>query len=400
MGSEGEVIVSVRPSFRERGRCGICRRRCSGYDNGEGRRSWRALDLGSTFCLLEADAPRVNCRRHDVVVAAVPWARHDSRFTRSFEDQLAWLACRCSKTAVSELMRVAWRSVRGILERVADEARRNVDLLDGLRRIGIDEISHRKGQRYLTIVVDHHTGRLVWAGAGRDRKTVLAFFDALGEERCKQIELVSCDMASWIAGPVAERCPGAVRCVDPFHVIQLATDALDQVRREVWNEARRQGNMELARDLKGARFAVWKNPENLTERQQAKLAEIQKTNGPLYRAYLLKEQLRQIYRVSAKQAEKLLEQWLAWARRSRLPSFVKLARTITAQRDGILSAVKNGLSTGRLEALNSKVRLLSHRAYGFHSADALIAMVYLCCAGHRDRASSPMSHPQTERRAD
>jgi transposase len=130
-GSEGEVIVSVRPGFRERGRCGICRRRCPGYDNGDGRRAWRALDLGSTLCFLEADAPRVNCRRHDVVVAAVPWARHDSRFTRSFEDQLAWLACRCSKTAVSELMRVAWRSVRGILERVADEARRNVDLFDG-----------------------------------------------------------------------------------------------------------------------------------------------------------------------------------------------------------------------------------------------------------------------------
>jgi transposase len=381
MGSEGEVIVSVRPGFRERGRCGICRRRCAGYDNGDGRRSWRALDLGSTFCFLEADAPRVKCRRHDVVVAAVPWARHDSRFTRSFEDQVAWLACRCSKTAVSELMRVAWRSVRGILERVADEARQNVDLLDGLKRIGIDEISHRKGQRYLTIVVDHHTGRLVWAAAGRDRKTVLAFFDALGEERCKQIELVSCDMASWIAGPVAECCPGAVRCVDPFHVIQLATEALDAVRREIWNEARRQGNMELARDLKGARFAVWKNPENLTDRQQAKLAEIQKTNRPLYRAYLLKEQLRQIYRVSAKQAEKLLEQWLAWARRSRLPSFVKLARTITAQRDGILSAVKNGLSNARIEQMNTQIRLLARQAFGFHSPRPLIALAMLKLAG-------------------
>src|SRR5450755_1695363 len=268
-------------------------------------------------------------------------------------------------------------SVRGILERVADEARRNVDLLDGLERIGIDEISHRKGQRYLTVVVDHHSGRLVWAAAGRDRKTVLAFFDALGEERCKQIELVSCDMASWIAGPVAERCPDAVRCVDPFHVIQLATDALDQVRREVWNEARRQGNMELARDLKGARFAVWKNPENLTERQQAKLAEIQKTNGPLYRAYLLKEQLRQIYRVSAKQAEKLLEQWLAWARRSRLPSFVKLAQTITVQRDGILSAVKNGLSNARIEQMNTQIRLLARQAFGFHSPRPLIALAML-----------------------
>jgi transposase len=135
-------------------------------------------------------------------------------------------------------------------------------------------------------------------GLRPDRKTVLRFFDALGEERCKQLELVSCDMASWIAGPVAERCPDAVRCVDPFHVIALATDALDEVRREVWNEARRQGNMELALDLKGARFAVWRNPENLTDRQQAKLAEIQKTNAKLYRAYLLKEQLRQIYRTN------------------------------------------------------------------------------------------------------
>jgi len=154
-------------------------------------------------------------------------------------------------------------------------------------------------------------------------------------------------MASWIGGPVAERCPQAVRCVDPFHVVQLASDALDDVRREVWNEARRQGNMELARDLKGARFAVWKNPENLTDRQQAKLATIQKTNAKLYRAYLLKEQLRQIYRVPPALAEKLLSGWLAWARRSRLPSFVKLARTITTQRDGILAAVKHGLSGRR-----------------------------------------------------
>jgi transposase len=380
-GSEGEVIVSVRPGWRERDRCGVCRRRCGRYDSGEGRRRWRALDLGTTFCFLEADAPRVSCRRHGVVVSAVPWARHDSRFTRSFEDQVCWLACNCSKTAVSLLMRVAWRSVGSILERVCDEARRRVDLLDGLRRIGIDEISHRKGHRYLTVVVDHHTGRLVWAAAGRDRKTVLAFFDALGEERCKQVQLVSCDMASWIAGPVSERCPGAVRCIDPFHVIQLATDALDEIRREVWNEARRQGNLELARELKGARFAVWKNPENLTDRQATKLAEIQRTNARLYRAYLLKEQLRQIYQLPAAAAERLLDGWLKWARRCRLPSFVKLARTIVVQRDGILAAVKHGLSNARVEQLNTQIRLIARQAFGFHSPAPLIALAMLKLAG-------------------
>ncbi len=377
IGSEEEVVVSVRPSWRERDRCGECRRRCPGYDLGEGRRRWRSLDLGTTLAFLEADAPRVTCRRHGVVVAAVPWARHNSRFTRAFEDQVAWLAVNTSKSAVAELMRVAWRSVGRILERVAAEAGREVDLLAGLRRIGIDEISHRKGQRYLTVVVDHHTGRLVWAAPGRDRKTVLEFFDALGEERCKQLELISADMASWISGPIAERAPQAVRCVDPFHVVMLATEALDDVRREVWNEARRQGNLQLARQLKGARFAVWKNPENLTDRQAAKLSTIQQTNARLYRAYLLKEQLRQIYQLPAAAASRLLDGWLAWARRCRLPSFVKLARTITEQRDGILAAIRHGLSNARIEQINTQIRLIARRAFGFHSPEALIALAML-----------------------
>jgi transposase len=209
IGGDGEVVVAARPNWRERDRCGLCRRRSPGFDLGEGRRRWRALDLGVTFAFVEGDAPRVRCRRHGVVVCAVPWARHGSRFTRAFEDQTAWLAVNCSKTAVAALMRIAWRTVGGICERVAAEAQREVDLPAGLSRIGIDEISHRKGQRYLTVVVCHDTGRLVWAAPGRDRKTVERFLDQLGEERCDQLELVSCDMADWITRPVAERCPNA-----------------------------------------------------------------------------------------------------------------------------------------------------------------------------------------------
>jgi transposase len=381
IGSEDEIVVAVRPLWRERDRCGVCRRRCPGYDLGDGPRRWRALDLGATIAFVEAVAPRVRCRRHGVVVCAVPWARHGSRFTRAFEDQAAWLAVNTSKSAVAELMRIAWRTVGGICQRVAVEAQQDADLLDGLRRIGIDEISHRKGQRYLTVVVDHDTGRLVWAAAGRDRRTVEAFFDALGERRCKQIELVSCDMAGWIAAPVADRVPGAVRCVDPFHVVMLATDALDDVRREVWNEARKTGQITAAKDLKGARYALWKNPENLTDRQAAKLSSIQKTNARLYRAYLLKEQLRQIYRLPADSATRLLDEWIAWARRCRLASFVKLARTITAQRAGIVAAIEHGLSNARVEAINTQIRMITRRAYGFHSAGALIALAMLSLAG-------------------
>ena len=376
----GALVIALRPKARERGRCGVCRRRCPGFDPGQGRRRWRTLDVGTTMAYLEADAPRVTCRRHGVVVCAMPWARHGSRFTRSFEDQTAWLAVNCSQTAVAALMRIAWRSVGGICTRVAAEARAQRDLLAGLRRIGVDEISHRKGQRYLTVVVDHDTGRLVWAAPGQDRKTMERFLDQLGTERCAQLELISCDMASWITLPVAQRCPGAEVCLDPFHVVKLATSALDNVRREVWNDARRAGQRQLAKDLKGARFALYKNPENLTARQHAKLSDIQRTNRKLYRAYLLKEQLRQIYRLPATSATALLDAWLKWARRCRLQPFVKLANTITDHRAGILAAIHRGLTNARVEAINTQIRLITRRAFGFHSPQALIALAMLSLA--------------------
>jgi len=149
--TSGTVVVSVRPRARERDRCPHCRRRCPGYDQGEGRRRWRALDLATTLCFLEADAPRVNCRRHGVVVAAVPWARHDAGFTRSFEDQTAWLAVHTNKTAVSQLMRIAWRTVGWICERVMTEAQAQRDLFADLERLGIETVhaNYASGQRFV-----------------------------------------------------------------------------------------------------------------------------------------------------------------------------------------------------------------------------------------------------------
>ncbi|MCC6223392.1 MAG: ISL3 family transposase [Thermoleophilia bacterium] len=383
---EGEVlVVRVRPRARERSRCGLCGRRSAGYDGGEGRRRWRALDLGATRAFVEAEAPRVDCRRHGVVVVRVPWARQGSRFTREFEQQVAWLATQCSKTAVCELMRVSWYTIGRIVERVAaDEALKHGDRLDGLRRIGIDELSYRTGQRYITVVVDHDTGLLVWAAPGRDRKTVERFFAELGVERSARVELVSSDLGEWITRPVRERCPQAVLCLDPFHVVKLATDALDEVRREVWNLARRAGDKAGARWLKGARWALWKRPERLTDRQQAKLSQIAKTNERLYRAYLLKEQLRLVFHEpDTAAAVALLDGWLAWARRCRISSFVKLAKTISASRAGIIATLTYRLSNARVEAINTTLRLITRRAYGFHSAEALIALAMLTVGGLR-----------------
>lgn len=377
------VVAHVRPRRLKKRRCGRCGRRASGYDQGEGRRRWRALDLGEVRSFVEADAPRVNCPEHGPTVIQVPWARHGAGHTRAFDDTVAWLAVHTSKTAVVELLRIAWATVGAIVTRVVDEARAARDPFDGLCRIGIDEISYKRGHRYLTIVVDHDTGRLVWAAKGHDKQTLAGFFDLLGEERSARIRLVSCDAQEWISDVVRARCVNATICLDAFHLVKWVTDALDEVRRETWNDARRSGMRTHARDLKGARYALWKNPEDLTEHQQAKLAWIAKVNGRLYRAYLLKEQFRAIIAIKGDRALEMLTEWLAWAARSRIPAFVKLGQRIRKHLAGINAALLHNLSNALIESTNTKLRLLTRIAYGFKQPEHLIALALLDRGGYR-----------------
>ena len=265
--------------------------------------------------------------------------------------------------------------------RVVAEAAGKRDRLVGLRRIGIDEISYRKGQRYLLCVVDHDTGHLVWAGKNRTAATLCEFFDLLGQTRCAQLTHVSCDGAEWIHDVVAERAPQAVLCLDPFHVVAWAATALDAVRRGVWNQLRRRGDTAAASEMKNTRWALLKNPADLTSDQKTTLAVIAKINNPLYRAYLLKEQLRAAFQAKGAPGRALLAGWLAWAQRCRIPEFVKLARTIIRFLPLIHNTLDHGLSNALSEATNTHIRLLTRRAYGYHSPDALIAMATLTRGG-------------------
>jgi transposase len=377
-------IFAVRPYRRWRYRCPYCRRRCPRYDNGAGRRRWRALDVGAYQAFVQADAPRVRCGEHGVIVAAVPWARHDAGHTRAFDDQVAWLVRRTSKAAVAYLLRVSWRTVGAIVTRVvADADAAAGDRLAGITRIGIDEVSYKRGHKYLTVVVDHDTGRLLWIAEGRDKKTLAAFFDTLGEQRCNQITLVSADGADWIADLVGLRCPHAQLCMDPFHVVVWVQHALDLVRRQVWNTLRRtQGSSAQARAVSRSRFALWRNPEDLTDAQQAKLDWIAATNAPLYHAYLLKEQLRQVFAPGGAERVTRLDLWLDTAAASGLQPFTDLARRMHRYRDDIANALTHNLSNARVEALNTKIRLLTRIAFGFKSAAALIALIRLHLCGY------------------
>jgi transposase len=374
-------VVRVRPRREQRSRCSHCGVRCPGYDAGGGLRRWRTHDLGMARAFIESEAPRVECAEHGVVVAQVPWARQGSGFTSRFEDTIAWLAVRTDKTTLSGLMRIAWRSVGAIVERVCAEARRSSPPLAGVRKIGIDEVSYRKGHRYLTVVVDHDTGRLLWAQPGRDEKTLRKFFRELGKEGRAAIQLVSADAASWIGNVVREQCPDAILCIDPFHVVAWATKALDEVRRAMWNELRERGDTERAQSMKGSRWALVKNPEDLTRKQKNKLRAIESDNKVLYTSYLLKEQLRHTFYMKGKRSTYMLGAWLEWAEDSKIGPFVKVARSIRNHRDGIECALVYGLSNARLESSNTKLKLLTRMAFGFHSPAPLIALAMLKLGG-------------------
>ncbi len=336
---------------------------------------------------LEADAPRVACPRHGPTVAFVPWARHDAGHTLAFDQQAAWMAAECSKSAAAELLRCTWRTVGRIVERYTADRDRHTDRLAALRRIGIDEISYRKGQRYMTVVVDHDTARVVWMADGHGTDVLTRFFDELGQARAARLTHISADGAGWITQVVADRAPGALRVMDPFHVVAWATEALNTERRASWNRARRElGDRQAARALKDSRFALWKNAEDLTDRQAAKLTWIAATDPRLHRAWRLKEALRAVFALAKRRptaALKALDQWIGWARRCRIPAFVDLQRTITRHYDAIRSALVTGLSNGLIESTNTKTRLIIRRGFGFHSADAVIALVMLTLAGPR-----------------
>jgi transposase len=388
LGSCG-LITHMRVGARQRLRCSRCRKRCGKHDNGQGRRRWRALDMGSTRSFIEADAPRVRCAEHGVVVAHVPWASPGSGFTHEFEQQTAYLAVNASQKVVAELMRIAWRTVGRILQRVVSVALAGRDLLDGVSRIGIDETSYRRGHRYLTVVVCHDTGRLIWASPGCNQATLNQFFDELGVDRCARITHVSADGAAWIHRAVRSRCPNVTVCMDAFHLVKWVNEALDKIRRVFWNDTRRHRKPgrrpkdlnARARRIKHSRWALLKNPENLTTSQAATLAELEAAGGPLWKAWLLKEDLRELLKLDADDASARLDLWLERVDEASLDEFTRIAATIRDLRPEIEAMLTHRLTNGRVESVNAKIRLIQARAFGFHNPYALIALAKLTLSG-------------------
>jgi len=372
---DGTMVLSVHRTFGLL-TCPRCGRRKRGRESRRVRR-WRHLALWGHEVWLEGEIRRLKCRKCAAVVTeAVPWARHDSEFTRPFEDVVALLAQQTDKTAVMKLTGIAWVTVGRIAERVVAEKLDAVRFAD-LRRIGVDEISFRKRHRYLTVVTDHDRRRVIWVAEGKSSEVLKGFFEQIGREACECIEIVTMDMSAAYRKAVSESLPEAQIVFDHFHIAKLANEALNEVRRQLMRDA---VDQEAKAAVKGTMWATLHRMDNAADEHHEVLARLRPTQ-PLGRGYLLKESLLDILRRAVGKPEQALRGWIAWAVRSRLEPFVRLGRTIRDHLDGVLALLRERIANGLAEGMNNKIRLLSHRAYGFHSAPPLIATIYLCCGG-------------------
>ena len=317
---------------------------------------------------------------------------------------VAWLVrAGVSRTHVAERFCIDWKTVGRLVSQVwheleADPSKR----LEGLEYIGIDETSYTKGHNYITVVVNHATNIVVWVAKGHGKEVLDQFFQILTKEQREAIRAVSGDGARWITASVNEYCPNAIRCLDPFHVVEWANAALDSMRVDAWRRARDDLNKMIAQakrkkyerespeikemrrhvdKIKHSKYALGKNEENLTDRQHERLSMIASEDRLIDRAHKLKESLRKVFKLNDPElAEEYLDKWISRAQRCRIPAFVELQRKIRRNRTSILNTIRIGLSNARIEATNNKIKLLIRIAYGFRNIDTLISFVMLFCS--------------------
>ena len=406
------IRIKARPNKWHQNDCPFCHKSCPAYDKHSGRPTiWRGLDWGGVLVEIEYQNHRIICPEHGVYVAEVPWAYPGSRFTKDFDLTVAWFASYLPRSTTSYFMRIDWETVgrcvnRALHDLEPERSRR----LDGLVNIGIDETSYKKGHKYITVIVNHDTNTVVWASEGHGKSVLEKFYKQLSSKQLSSIKVVTGDGAKWITDCVNQYTPDCARCVDAFHVVEWAMDALDEVRKEIWHEAfgeykqikkespRGKGRPKKedkesaalsaakakADAIKGSAYTLGKAPEHLTEKQQLRITLIAAQNPRLYRAYLLKEQLRLLLKLTdAEEAESELKRWLWKASHSRIAAFKELYQKIKRHKVHILNTIRYGMSNARIEATNNKIKLIIRKAYGFRNIQNMLDMVYLVCSDIR-----------------
>jgi transposase len=375
--ADRDVEVTLRPRARLlRCPCGML---CSAaYDRR--RRRWRHLDLGIHRLWLVYAIRRVDCPDCGIRTEELPWARPGARHTRDYEDMVLWLAQRTDRTSVATLMRCGWATVTAIINRGVAELL-DTRRLEVLYRIGVDEVCYRHPHRYLTIIGDHDTGTVVDIQPGRSEESLANFYQSQSDSDLSQIQAVSMDVSAAYTKATRTHAPQATICFDPFHIMQWVNRALDAVYAE---GATGPGRAAMSpAQWRSTRWALRTGENKLTDDKRALVNQIARTNRRIGRAWTLKEQLRDLYRIDHPPggARAHLRRWITSAKRSRINAFIGLAKRLEVYFEEVINAIELGISNALIEGINAKIRLINARGYGHHSAQTLTSMIYLCLGG-------------------
>ena len=406
------LFIYVRQYKRASHICPLCGKKCPGYDTSAEERLWRENDLNGFKVYLVAKTNRIKCPEHGVITERVEWAYHNSGFTKSFDKVSALLGMNINKSFAADFQRCRWESIGMSISRVRKEIEPNPKArYENLVNIGVDETSFTKGHNYITTVVNLTSGEVVWAGVGHDEATLSKFFEELTEEQRAKIKYIAGDGARWIDACREKYIPQAVRCIDLFHVVQWAVQALDNVRAERWRDARKllselnrefsdaknknktvdeklKEKLEEAKGdvkiIKSAKYALGKNPENPTKNQEEKLDCIADTDAKLYKAYCLKEMLRLVLKLTnPKEAKEMLYKFFWKATHSRIEEMKQLGYKIKRHFQGILNTIESGFNSAMVEGINNRIKFMFRKANGFRNMKNMIDMVMLSCSNLR-----------------
>jgi transposase len=363
---EGNVIFTVTHK-REKLHCPACGSRDL-ILKGCSPRRFRMVPIGSKVIFLDLDIQRVACKRCDTV-RQVELGFADSRlsYTRAFERYVLELSRHMTILDVARHLHVSWDVIKDIQKRYL-KRRFSRPLLKDLRYLAIDEIAVSKGHHYVTVALDLESGAVIFVGDGKGADALEPFWKRLSHSPAT-IEAVALDMSPAYVSAVLTHLPKATIVFDHFHVVKLFNDKLSDLRRNLYREAKDQLQKDV---LKGTRWLLLKNPGNLDEKkgEKERLEEALKMNEPLYTAYYLKEDLREVWsQPGKKEAEKVLDEWIRKASSSDVAILKTMAKTLSSYKSGILNYYDFPISTGPLEGTNNKIKTMKRQAYGFRDME-------------------------------
>jgi transposase len=358
-------------------RCGVCRQRCQEVHDIRKERVWRDLSMRKLPLRLLYRPRRVECPRCGVRVEDFPWAEPWARVTTALSNAVAVLARELSWKGTAREYGLNWKSVATIVKRAVDYGLKH-RARPPVHVIGIDEVSRRKGQVYLTVVYDLERRVLLWVGEDRTEEAVRPFFtQEMGTRRCRTLRVVCMDMWAPYAKLVRDHAVNAQILFDRFHIVKHLHEAVEAARRDLWRQLTSKERV----TFKGTRWLLLKNPWNLNNQQNERLSTLVRWNSPLVRAWYLKESFQLFWTYKQPwRAKQLLLKWMTSALRSKLEPFKKFVGMLRSHLEGVLAWTETRLSNGAVEGMNNKIKSISHRSFGFRSATNFIAAIYHCCA--------------------